>query len=641
MRKEIINIEAKVDDAVKSVDKLNDSVEDLGKSIKDNNEEVKDSAKGIEKASKSSAKGVKGLARGFKGVGVAIKAAGIGLVIAALGTLKEVFTSNQKVADAFSVAFETISLVFNELVTAVVNVYESVSKSSEKFDALGKVIKGLLTIAITPLKLAFYEIKFAIQGAQLIWEKSFLGGQDPKKIKELSEALQETKNDIKEVAIEAVNAGKDVATNFGEAVTEFGGIVTEVIDETSKISVKGAYDSAKANVQLKNTAALAAAQQGLLVEKYDILAEKQRQIRDEERNSIEDRKKANDELNIILDQQEEAMLKQANAQVAAAQAEVDKNASIENQVALTEALANKQGVLAQVEGFRSEQKMNDLALDREAKELTNAKLESESLLSTERKRFNAEQIEDKLANLEANKEIDLLEQEQEIARLQLLVDNANAGTQAKVDAQIALDEFKEQSRQTNITRDKEIAEEEAELEKQKVATKQKTLSDIVAIAGAETAVGKAALIAKQLLMAKELVMEVSKTITFSAQAAARSTVAVAEGTAQTAKIGFPQNIPMLIGYAAQAAGIIGAITSAVGSAKSSAGSLGVGGGSVPTPQAPQVQTPSFNIVGGSETNQLASAIGGQTQEPVKAYVVSSDVTTSQEMDRNIVESASL
>ena len=80
--------------------------------------------------------------------------------------------------------------------------------------------------------------------------------------------------------------------------------------------------------------------------------------------------------------------------------------------------------------------------------------------------------------------------------------------------------------------------------------------------GAETAVGKAALLAKQAIAAQELIMEVSKTITF-AQAAARSTVAVAEGTAQTAKVGFPQNIPLLIGYAAQAAGIIMAIKSAV------------------------------------------------------------------------------
>lgn len=51
--------------------------------------------------------------------------------------------------------------------------------------------------------------------------------------------------------------------------------------------------------------------------------------------------------------------------------------------------------------------------------------------------------------------------------------------------------------------------------------------------------------------------------------------------------------------------------------------------------------PAFNVVGASATNQLAGAIGGQAQQPVKAYVVSNDVTTAQELDRNIVEGASL
>ena len=267
MRKEIINIEAKVDDAVKSVDKLNESVEDLGKSIKDNNEEVKDSAKGIEKASKSSAKGVKGLAKGFGAVGTAIKAAGIGLVIAALGTLKEVFEGNQKVADAFSVAFETISLVFNQLVTAVVNVYESVSKSSEKFDALGKVMKGLITLVLTPFKLGFYEIKFAIQGAQLLWEKSFFGGKDPEKIKKLQKELSETADEIKQVGVDAFEAGKSIVTNVGEAVVEFGEIAKTVGEEVGKISINTALENAKSIVELKKSAEVAAVMQQRLIEK--------------------------------------------------------------------------------------------------------------------------------------------------------------------------------------------------------------------------------------------------------------------------------------------------------------------------------------------------------------------------------------
>ena len=53
------------------------------------------------------------------------------------------------------------------------------------------------------------------------------------------------------------------------------------------------------------------------------------------------------------------------------------------------------------------------------------------------------------------------------------------------------------------------------------------------------------------------------------------------------------------------------------------------------------QPPSFNIVGASETNQLADAIGGQAQQPVQAYVVANDVTTAQSLQNNIVEGATI
>lgn len=49
--------------------------------------------------------------------------------------------------------------------------------------------------------------------------------------------------------------------------------------------------------------------------------------------------------------------------------------------------------------------------------------------------------------------------------------------------------------------------------------------------------------------------------------------------------------------------------------------------------------PTFNVVGQSGTNQLARSIGQQNQQPQKAYVVSRDMTTQQEMDRNITDTA--
>ena len=65
-----------------------------------------------------------------------------------------------------------------------------------------------------------------------------------------------------------------------------------------------------------------------------------------------------------------------------------------------------------------------------------------------------------------------------------------------------------------------------------------------------------------------------------------------------------------------------------------------GGGAPSTPSIPSIP-PSFNTVGASGTNQLADAIGGQSQQPVQAFVVSSSVTTAQELDRNIIDDATI
>ena len=66
-----------------------------------------------------------------------------------------------------------------------------------------------------------------------------------------------------------------------------------------------------------------------------------------------------------------------------------------------------------------------------------------------------------------------------------------------------------------------------------------------------------------------------------------------------------------------------------------------GGGSNPAAGAGAPQPPAFNIVGASGETQLADAIGSQTQRPSRAYVVSNDVSTAQELDRNIIEGASI
>ena len=74
---------------------------------------------------------------------------------------------------------------------------------------------------------------------------------------------------------------------------------------------------------------------------------------------------------------------------------------------------------------------------------------------------------------------------------------------------------------------------------------------------------------------------------------------------------------------------------AVGGGGSAGGGSISGGGGVSAPPAP-----SFNLVEGTGANQIASGLAN-TRQPIQAYVVSGAVTTSQQLDRNIVRDASL
>lgn len=86
---------------------------------------------------------------------------------------------------------------------------------------------------------------------------------------------------------------------------------------------------------------------------------------------------------------------------------------------------------------------------------------------------------------------------------------------------------------------------------------------------------------------------------------------------------------------------IAANIAATSKALSALGGGGAGGGSSngansPTGSAP---APSFNVVGNTGVNQIAQTLGNQ--QPIQAFVVGSQVTTQQALDRNLVNNATL
>ena len=97
------------------------------------------------------------------------------------------------------------------------------------------------------------------------------------------------------------------------------------------------------------------------------------------------------------------------------------------------------------------------------------------------------------------------------------------------------------------------------------------------------------------------------------QAKIAAGIATAFGLANVAAIARQQFVPSAIGGAG------------------GGGAGGAGGG---------VQAPDFNIVGASAQSQLAETVATAESQPVRAYVVGKDVSTQQELDRNITNTAS-
>ena len=356
------------------------NVKDVVEEVKELNENLEESKQGFENAEKGSkalgkTKGaIGGVGRAFKTLGGALKGLGILTLIVSLFTaLKEALGRNQKIMDAVATVMTTISNVFNAVVGALVDTYNWVTASTERFDGLRAVFSGIRKVIVGSLMVAFYGLKLAAQevAVQALKLAEVIPGVDKsKQIDKITKSMKETRKAIKENAEAVGDAGKQIVDNAAEAVNEIKDIYNKTTENMSKINVKAIYENAKLQTDLKNTAVLAMAENRRLIEQYDIQAEKLRQTRDDESATLADRIEANEKLGQTLEDQQKAMLANADLMVAAAQMEADANKdNVELQAALTDAIAEREGVIARVTGMQSEQLTNTNSLLKEQKDL--------------------------------------------------------------------------------------------------------------------------------------------------------------------------------------------------------------------------------------------------------------------------------
>ena len=595
MIKKIVEIEAKVDKAVEGVEKVSKKVDELKDKSVEATDKLSDGVKDIGKSAKKTEKDVGGIAKGFKGVGVAIKAAGIGLVIALLAKLKEMMDENQMVLDLFNTTFETMGLMFNDFVNFLTDNFSVVT---DIFENPIESVKALGQAILDNIITRFEGVLNLIPNLAKAVEELFSGN--------FSEAAKIATDAFGQIAF-GVESVTDVVSDTADAIVSY----------TTK-TIKGA----KANVELQKAAEKAAVANQGLIEQYDRQAEQLRQIRDDDTKGINERIEANDKLKLKLEEQKEKMLENANAILAAAQAQFDKNGNDENAIALMTAKNELAGVEAQIEGFMSEQMSNDIALKKEKLDLTLSQQEAATTLSIEQKRFNAEQIEDDVARLDALRLV--LEEEKiiELDRLQTKIDSYAADTQARADAEAEYAAKKVEIDQQLTENEKETSATRIEIGKQEKDARQKQLSGIGAalqqaaqMAGESTAAGK----------------------TLALASTAISTYQTAQAAYQSAFLPVPNVSSPALGAVFAAIAVAGGLMNMkkIMAVKTPSGTSGA---SMPSPSVPSApRTPSFNMVGGSTGNQIAE-IG---KKPVKAFVVSGEVTTAQQLERNAVSEASI
>jgi len=555
-------------------------------------------AKDAEKNLQTVGVGLKGIQEGAKAAGksvftlnsilkanVAIKAFTV-----VLDVLKDTFMSNQKVVDTFATATTALEIVFNDLfkfiesnIGTVVDFFKGIFEDPlGAIQDFGKAVKENL-----------------IERFNSYIETLGLLGSAVKKV--FSGDFAGAFEDVKSAGKESI----DILTGVDNSVEKIAETTSKVVKAATDYT-KATIEQAKETTKLNKIAELSAAQNRIILEQKDREAEKLRQVRDEERNTIDERIIANNELKEVLEEQERLMLANVDAQIASAQAQVDINNNQENQLILLEAQAEKVGVLAQIEGFRSEQKANDLALDRERLELQQTIAQGELEVQNILAQGQAELIDNEVLRLEKQKEIAL--QEQLLTR-QVLEDKKASykeGTQAFIDASNELNSFNAESAVTQQKLDKEIADA-------KVSAVTGALGSLASLVGENSKFGKAIAITQAII----------DTYAGANKALGQGGIFGFIGAASVIAAGFAN---------------IRNITATKEPAPPSFAKGGTGG-SVPTPA---ISTPpAFNVVGATAESQLAQTIAGAQQKPVRAYVVSTDVSTQQALDRKTANQATL
>ena len=598
---EIIEIKGDATSAIAALKAVGIEADKTQTKAKESSQAINDGMSALDKrtggavsAFKSLTGGIKSAVTGFKTLKGAIIATGLGALLIAITSLIAYFKETERGADQLRVITAALGAVMGKLMDVVIGLGEALFKVfSDPKQALidfGNAIKDNIATRIEGILELIPALGKAIGLA--------LKGQFKEAAKTAADAAGKVALGVENVTDKIADAAAAVG-EFGKSIAaaaKEGARIGNLLNEVERAERELITQRAIANKQIAEARFVADDLTKSVEERIEAVqraAKLEGDVADKELAT--QRKKA-------LALKEQADISESNKETLREVAEAQARVSELEQASI----ARQRRLGMEIKGLRAEEKA---AADEKIKALEEEQALKDKL--AEEARLKTEAIQAKA--------IDLLrtEQEREVEAVRKKYEDVLALTTLSVEDRAALE--KKQSDEI-------------------IAITKKTTD-------AQTALEKAAQDAKAAMVNQSIdaVQGALGSLFKNSKAVASANVLIDAAQAAVGIFKNSTSLPEPFGSINRGIQLAALAATTVASIRDINRAQPTGGASSPstptsTPTAPS-QPPQFNVVGQGGVNQLAQSIGGQFQQPIRAYVVGQDVTTSQQLQRQRVRTA--
>ena len=564
------------------------SVEDLQTALKDTKKEAKGAAE--EGTALGMLKGkisgiiapLKGVVAGMKTLRGAIISTGIGALVVALGSLVAYFTSTEEGSKKLAIATETLSILWGKLVDIAAGLGEKLmAVFSDPVQAVKDLGQAIVDNVVERFNSLLEVIGFVGSAFKNLFAGEFQAALDDVKSagSEMVDVFTGVDNSVEKIA----ETGKKVFTEIKEAVEEATVAATKLVNTTRAI---------------RN------AQQALIVENANLNKE------------LETQQKIAEDTTLTYDERKAALERVGEAQVKLAE-------NLAKQATLEESLIKQQ--IAQEGNYEKREE-----LETQLAEATASRIEAETALQLQKqdaakitRELEQEELDRTMSIRDMLKTLEIEDEQNMFAKAQAELEAAKQRDLEELERLKATEEEKQKVKEFYGKKSNKLKEEQANFEK--LLNKQTSAAALSVAADAFNAIAQIA--GEQSAASKA----------FSVAAATINTYQAA--TNALANTPAPPPFPQIAAGVAIASGLMN--VKKILSTKTPGDSGG--GGAAPNITAPNV--PQFDPTAALDTaagQDLDNTVGPNNGQPViKAYVVSSDITSQQEADKKIDQLASL